>query len=187
MKTTTLLLFLICSCQAIAQSTNLNTATRTLQKKTRAVGLYANYGSSPIIGNQLGFSAYGGYFIANKLLLGLNGGYATDWSNTVEGHVSSWLTGPFIRYYLTSSRVTPFAEASYQFGQFMISSPYNMGQAGIRHSANTLSFTGGLGVRLTQAFRLELAYNYQADRFSPAPLVQRNWQGYPQAGLSAFF
>ncbi len=187
MKTTTLLLLLLCSCHAIAQTTDPKTATRNLQKRTRAAGIYTTYGSSALIGNQLGINGYGGYFIANKLLLGLNGEYATDWSSTVEGHVSSWLTGPFIRYYLTASRVSPFVEANYQFGQFMISTPYNMGPASNRHSANSLSLTGGLGIRLTQAFRLELAYKYQADRFSPAPLFQRSWLGYPQAGLSAFF
>jgi hypothetical protein len=209
MKTTALLFLLGLSCQVFAQSTNQSQgseywnapsrehmvkkakreAVGNLQKGSWGSGVYASYGPSTLVGiaKHLGFNAFGGYFIDNKLLIGFTGEAAKEWESGTEGQINSIMLGPMLRYYITSTRIAPFTEVYYQLGSFTIVTPYVTGKSSRRSSTSLLALTGGLSVRLYGSFRAEAAYKFQTDRLYPGPLSKKGWVGYPQAGVSAFF
>jgi hypothetical protein len=90
----------------------------------------------------------GGYYIADRLLIGLASSYTRELAEPVLNK-NVFSVGPLIRYQFISGRISPFTELSYQFGR--------------RHTSleQSLSFTPGLSIGLLAGLRLDLGYNFQ--------------------------
>ena len=153
----------------------LTNYSQSVSRGTWLVGLQAGYSKGILLGNNLTTQAYGGVFVANKVLAGL----AANWNQ--EGFRAiqdvSYSIGPMIRYHLTHSRLSPFIVASYQFGRHTVTGSV-LGQTTVNGqivmtSAISISGTGqpvnmyvrllGAGVSwsLSSTLRIEAVLNWQ--------------------------
>jgi hypothetical protein len=130
------------------------------------------------------FQGYGGYFVFDQVAVGLKGKYSRDYWFTTFPLIRSWLAGPMVRLYLTTSRIAPFVEGSYQVGELHFdlnstSIPY----PDLRRGIDVLSLGAGVSMRLNDQFRLELVGETQ--KFSNYP-ISRSAGIRPELGLTYF-
>lgn len=143
---------------------------RTFKKGYWLVGGRVSYFSERFSnGFDLSGQAQGGYFVADRLAVGLRGKYIRDYRSSSFPITRSWLIGPVVRYHLTSTRIAPFVEGAYQVGRVgfdgaATSFPYPT----IRETVRVLSLVGGLSVRLNPALRLDLAAETQQFSYYPS-------------------
>ncbi|QHV99407.1 hypothetical protein [Spirosoma endbachense] len=162
-----------------AQQTSSVSPPLPFRKGSWQVGLKDGYGGSPLLGHRNTVYLQAGYYIANRLLIGFGGSYgrevpdidqAIGLSIQDKGIVA---LGPLIRYQLSSGRLSPYTELSYQYG---------------RHNTRvekSLSFTPGLSVGLLAGLRIDLSYSFQfigsGGGFPDGPT------GQPQVGITYLF
>jgi len=95
-----------------------------------------------------------GYFIVDKFSVGLRPGfgYLNLKTDTYHNKTTSWVVGPFVRYYFlsTTNRTNLIAETSYQY--FSSSNG---------DSQNLLLFSAGPVIFLNQSVGVELTANYK--------------------------
>jgi hypothetical protein len=130
------------------------------------------------------FQGYGGYFIFDQVVIGLKGSYSRDYRFSTFPLIRSWLAGPMARLYVTTSRLAPFLEGSYQLGKlnFDLNStpiPY----PNVDRSIDVLTLGAGVSMRLSDQFRLELVG--QTQKFSNYPF-SRPGGIRPELGLTYF-
>lgn len=158
---------------------------RTFKQGSWLVGGRVGYFSERALnGFDLTVQGQGGYFVVNQLAIGVKGQYIRDFRNSVFPITRSWLIGPWIRYHISTSRVTPFFEGSYQIGRVNFdASATNLPFPAINRTIQVLSLSGGLSMRLNQNFRLDLAAETQ--QFSYYPINRRT--GFaPRLGLTYY-
>ncbi|GAB4052741.1 hypothetical protein [Spirosoma litoris] len=168
------------------------------------VGVQAGYSQGVWFGRNLTVHPYGGYFVANKLLLGVTGTISQEGFDQVREMINS--VGPMVRYQLTRTRISPFLTASCQIGQRTLSGSdsrtttqtqviggqvitstsgsYIFGD-GTPHLIYTRSMSAGLSMGVTRALRIDLALTSQDQAVSPGSKVDSYtilWQ--LQAGLN---
>ncbi|RIV18679.1 hypothetical protein DYU11_27300 [Fibrisoma montanum] len=134
--------------------------------------------------NRINAQLNAGYFVADKLLLGVSGLYTREWFG--KAGYQTLGAGPMVHWQITRTRVSPFVELSYQFERRTLTSPgVTRQEPGLQRSA---LFMPGLSIGLSPALRAELSYGFQynvrtlSDGFS-----SRRYKGYyihPQFGLS---
>ncbi|QMW05222.1 hypothetical protein [Spirosoma foliorum] len=204
-----LLLLLVCvSGYVRAQETpRLKTPVNYSQPFARGsglIGLQAGYSQGVWFGRNLTIHPYGGYFVANKLLLGVTGTISQEGFDRVREIINS--VGPMIRYQITRTRLSPFLTASCQIGQRTLSGADSRtttqtqvvgGQVitstsgsyvfsdGIPHLIYTRSMGAGLSMGVSRALWIDLAVTSQDQAVSPGSKIDSYtilWQ--LQAGLN---
>ncbi|MVM34273.1 hypothetical protein GO755_29855 [Spirosoma sp. HMF4905] len=154
-----------------AQKPVLANTKTTFSKGSWQIGLKDGYGSSPILGNRNTAQLTAGYYVANRLLIGLAGSYTRELSEYVINRNLVSL-GPLVRYQFISGRISPYAELSYQLG---------------RRGTNTeqlVSFTPGLSIGLLAGLRLDLSYNFQYSHLDLGYNLFGEASRQPQIGIS---
>ncbi len=110
---------------------------------------------------------YGGYFVANKVVVGLAATWGQESLGTAQDVALS--AGPMIRYQFTRSRFSPFIVGSYQFGKATISgvslrstAPGMVTRADRRDRSIQSGYVGlGMSIRVIAAYRLDLLLTWQ--------------------------
>lgn len=108
-----------------------------------------------------------GYFITNKLAIGLKPNVMYESVKTDNGRLSqnNSAVGPFVRYYFfpVDGRVNFFTEGSYALG---VSKSYGNGISNYDWSnqTNTFSIIGGPAIFLNSSVALELSFGYIRQR-----------------------
>jgi hypothetical protein len=115
----------------------------------------------------LNISGNVGYFITNKLAIGLKPNVSFESIKTDNGHLSQNVSaiGPFLRYYFFpfDGRVNFFTEVSYALG---VVKSYGNGVSNYDWSnqTNSFSFKGGPAIFLNSSVALELSLGYLSYR-----------------------
>ena len=167
------------------------------------VGLQAGHSSAQLIGKNLTAHVYGGYFVANKLLLGLQGTRIQE-GLTLPVYDVSYLVGPMLRCQLTRTRISPFIMASCQIGQRTLdqsepliatSTSVTVNSSGTHTSTSTSSFyivnpgthliysrsaSIGVSIGVITSLRIDVAVNWQ-DRVSDLGSKFPGYNGLYQA------
>ena len=136
----------------------------TFTKGTWLLGARGTYGRGLLLSKHADIQVRGGYFVLDQLVLGLNGEWFHDWNNDsfFSNKMNHWLAGPLVRYHLTSTRLSPFLEASYQMGLYNYQSKVGgFGPKGRRIWVSSWTLTPGLSARISQRLRADLVYNWQ--------------------------
>jgi len=198
MKTALLSCLLCLSFTTQAQSVIATPDSKPFARKTWLLGLQGGYSKANFLANNLTAQLYGGYFVTNKLLLGLSGTGLAEWTNTIV-HDNMLAIGPQIRYQLTQTRFSPFLAASYQFGRYTYSSieattsvtngstvaGMSIAQGHAALTVHSRSFTAGLSIGITRTLRADIGLKWQ-DIIRPSEVVKVGsnslWQ--PQLGVS---
>ncbi|GAB3955517.1 hypothetical protein GCM10028805_43290 [Spirosoma harenae] len=110
---------------------------------------------------------YGGYFVVNKLAIGLAASRGQESFGAAQDVALS--VGPMIRYQFTRTRLSPFVVGSYQFGQATVSglrskvSPSGTTAADdIQNRPIQSRYVGmGLSLRVIRACRLDVLLTWQ--------------------------
>lgn len=129
------------------------------------------------------FQAQASYYIVNRLSLGVGFTWSTEWSLRRPQEVSftDFMKGPLIRYQFTASKVSPFLEASYQFGR------RNTGPRSLldyfSSSVHSTLISGGMSIGLTPHLRADASYGLQFKTFGGRSITHH----YPQIGISYVF
>ncbi|RYC68609.1 hypothetical protein [Spirosoma sordidisoli] len=189
------LLGLCGSVQAQQPSKTGNAYTSAYAKGSWSVGVHAGYSKGLILENNSTAQLYAGYFIANRLLLGLGASGSQEWFRLVRSQ--TYTVGPMARYQLSRTRFSPFLTASYQFGgrslsgsesqtmtsvvnttggPLVITGTARIGGTGISRSVGIFSCGAGVSAGISSALRVDLALSYQ--QWLDQPLVQ------PQLGIN---
>lgn len=165
----TILLIVALSQQLIAQSITSDSAGTAFRKGSQQLTISYGYGRGNLLRNRSIIQIQAGYYIANRLMVGVAGSTMREWIG--ELHIDNkFSAGPFIRYQFTSSRLSPFAQLDYQLGNPTVDPT--------RHQA--LIFTPGVNLALFSQVRLEASYGLL--------FIPNNEQiGQPQLGATILF
>jgi hypothetical protein len=180
--------------QSFAQANNSEITPKPFARKIWQLGIQGGYSKAQFLANNLTTQFYGGYYVANKLMLGASASWSGEWTKRViETNLLS--VGPAIRYQFTQTRLSPFVAAAYRFGTYTFTSQdysSTSGNSGFRtYQNNTISgihsrsVSVGLTIGITSALRGEVVANWQ-DAARPSDAVKIGssnlWQA--QVGLS---
>lgn len=155
--------------QLIAQQLMLSNTATAFSKGSQQLTVNYGYGRGNLAANRSVTQIQAGYYVANRLLIGVAGSMMREWIG--EFHTNNkFSVGPFARYQFTSSRLSPFAQLAYQLG--------NPTTYPGRHQA--VVFTPGINLALFSQVRLEASYG-----FLFIPSVERI--GQPQLGATILF
>jgi len=134
--------------------------------------LYNDSGSNTKIReNSFYLSSKIGFFMLNNLAGGLNLGLSTSSSNssssTFNGYISEssssfFGVGPFLRYYVPTSRIFPFAEVSSLFGNRNYTTKTTGWSGEDKHSISNISGALGIAIMLGERSSLDLATSYNS-------------------------
>jgi hypothetical protein len=143
------------------------------------VGLKEGYGRGDLLRNRNSLQVHSGYYLVNRLLVGLNGTWSKEWVGDFNYHDLS--AGPYLRYHFTSTRISPFIDASYQIGQRKSGSGTTITYPKI--SMQTTQITPGINFGLINSLRLEISYGLQ---WAYLPNGTQSF-GQTQVGLTYLF
>ncbi|GAB4034675.1 hypothetical protein [Spirosoma gilvum] len=182
------------SIQAFAQNTQ--GVNRLFQKRTWLVGLQTafakgNLNTRNTTKNDLIFQAFGGYFVVDKLLIGLSGTYMQQ-QQPLSFQIITPTLGPIVRYQFTQTRVSPYLTASFQIGRGYTSGILQVdGPNGTKITPTyttgfptyTRSFGAGLSISAVSRFRVDAALHWQD--MVDTPNVRFGYGSYQaQAGIT---
>jgi post-segregation antitoxin (ccd killing protein) len=138
-----------------AQKTAFDNAQSKFATGSWQVGLKEGYGRGNLFKNRNGLHFHTGYYIVNNLLVGVGAVWSKEWFG--DYNLNDFTVGPFARYQFLNTRISPFMEASYQFGQQKQLAVQDRQSAAIRSTfINT-----GLSIRLVSQLRADLSYGLQ--------------------------
>lgn len=158
-----------------------------------------------LLGRNTAIHLQGGYFVSDKLLLGLNATWRTKTADPVR--LYSYMAGPQLRFQLTQTRVSPYIAASWQFGfkrdngeQTTVVTVYNttttppttvtavMTYRPVEGTKAIHSPMLGIGatIGIVPALRAEIAINWQKDFYYGARLFDST-PLQPHIGLNYVF
>lgn len=180
-----LLFLLLCTASftKAQERTQSHTSPTHLQGYTQGnwlIGLQAGYSKGLLLDRNLTTQAYGGYFVANNVLVGLSAVGSQEWHNSIRDR--SYFIGPMVRCQLTRTRFSPFLVASYQIGQrtllgvesqtitqvvstssgpVTVTSGSTIRGSGRPERLYSRSFGAGLSISLTALLRVDIALDWQ--------------------------
>ncbi|QHV97180.1 hypothetical protein [Spirosoma endbachense] len=203
MKTTLLLLLVSLSiasrAQPISQQVHTKPGVNPFTRKSWQIGIQGGYSKAEFISRNSTIQLYGGYFVANKLSMGLSGTWVAEWTRNVL-HENTLTIGPAIRYQLTQTRISPFLAASYQIGArtltianvtvnpaavvTVITTPtgsyttisgsnFTYSSSNKPTAIHSRSLTAGISVGVVSSMRVDVALNWQGNAFPAYPEVKR--------------
>jgi hypothetical protein len=127
---------------------------QNFQKGTWLIGLQSAYRlqSDDFFKHGAFVKAYGGYFISNKLLVGLTGTRSLQRA-PISFKSTTYTVGPLLRYQLTQTRVSPYLMTSFQIGQRKSSGDWqfdnpNVGVINYSVQDRSLRYSRSLGMGL---------------------------------------
>jgi hypothetical protein len=142
-----LCLFLTIPRQLIAQKLTSSSPTTAFSKGSQQLTLSYGYGRGNLARNRSVTQIQAGYYVANRLLIGVAGSMMREWIGDLHTD-NSFSAGLFVRYQFTSRRLSPFAQLAYQLGNPIVDPT--------RHQAVVL--TPGVNWALFSQIRLEASY-----------------------------
>ncbi len=163
--------------QEIVQHKLARDYAQSYAKGSWLIGLQAGYSKGLLLENNLSTQLYSGYFVTNKLLLGLSGSASQEGFKRVKELAFS--IGPTVRFQLTRTRFSPFLAASYQFGQLIatgaesqetteiingqtvVVSGFRIQSSGMPQRMFSRSFAAGLSMGITPLLHVDLVLNWQ--------------------------
>ena len=155
--------------QLIAQQVTSSNTSTAFSKGSQQLTASYGYGQGNLAKNRSVTQIQAGYYVANRLLIGVVGSMMREWIG--EFHTDNkFSVGPLVRYQFTSSRLSPFAQLAYQLG--------NPTVAPTQHQA--VIFTPGVNLALFSQVRIEASYGFL---FIP----NRERIGQPQLGAAILF
>ncbi|UFH52816.1 hypothetical protein [Spirosoma sp. KNUC1025] len=174
----TLLVYLVCHCwlcQAQNQpqlSTPFN-SPKPFNRKDWLFGFQVGYSKNSYLHERYSATqAYGGYFVANKLALGLSASWSRE--SFIAAHDATFSVGPLLRYQFTRSRVSPFIVGAYQWGQATVSSTNTKTFPMAENQRSIQSGYAGLGtsIRVVAEWRVDLLLTWQDKPAAPESGIQ---------------
>ena len=127
--------------------------------------------------------AQAGYYVVDGLLVGIGFSWSREWSpdRPIQESFTDFMKGPLIRYQFTNSRVSPFLEASYQFGRR--NTDLRTILDFISSSAHSTLLNTGVSIGLTSFLRVDASYGVQFKTFVNQSFINT----YPQVGVNYVF
>lgn len=127
--------------------------------------------------------AQAGYYVVNRLLLGVGFTWSSEWSpqRADAESFTDFMKGPLLRYQFTNSKVSPFLAASYQFGTRSTGPRSLLDYAG--SSVHSTLLSGGINIGLTSRLRVDASYGVQFKTFINQSIIHH----YPQIGINYVF
>ncbi|HEU4469907.1 MAG TPA: outer membrane beta-barrel protein [Flavisolibacter sp.] len=124
----------------------------------------SKYGDSDDRVNQINLSPNAGYFFINQLAAGLRvdlNSTKQDFGN-VESTNSTFLVGPFVRYYIlpASHKTNVFADAGFGFG----SDKTKTNNVSVSYNTTAISLKTGVAFFLTPATALEFGLGFNSSK-----------------------
>lgn len=134
-----------------------------------------------LIGTRNTLQLHAGYYLIDKLVVGLSTMWAREGSKSFTGpSVFQDITaGPYLRYQFTRTRLSPFVDASYQIGLRIAGEGFASGNQAV----NIGCISPGLSIGVTRSLRVELNYHFQWLNAG----YRAEYIGQPQAGLTYLF
>lgn len=165
--------------QAYAQTLTSNQSPTTFHAGRWQLGIKEGYGQGCLLKNRNSFQLHAGYFLINKLAVGLNATWSKEWVGDFGYNDLS--SGPYIRYQFTNSWISPFLEASYQVGERSSDDVPGVSYSSL--SIQSTQINSGLSLGLLESLRLDLSYRLEWIYLSGRP------QGFnhPQVGITYLF
>ena len=142
---------------AYAQSTSPELVKKSFTRGQWQLGLKDGYGRGDLLRNHNNFQVHTGYYLADKLLVGLGANWSKEWEGDFK--FNDFTVGPLARYQFTRTRVSPFIEASYQFGRRSTGS--NSGISYPSVSIKSAFITPGLSIGVASSLRVDISYGFQ--------------------------
>lgn len=171
-----LLVCLVLEGQAVHAQTGSPTRVKSALTSGRwQMGLKDGYGQGDLLKHYNSLQAHAGYYVIDKLLIGIGAGWSNMWSGSIAFH--DLTGGPLIRYQLMRARFSPFLEASYQFGQRRANPEW---QASYPSASVQKAFISpGLSIAVMPSLRVDISYGFQR-------LINgyTDPNGYPQLGVN---
>ncbi|MFD2935201.1 hypothetical protein [Spirosoma flavum] len=162
-------LFVTIPPQTIAQQLTLSSSRTAFGKGSEQLTVTYGYGRGSLAENRSVIQIQAGYYVANRLLIGVAGSMMRKWIGELHTD-NKFSAGPLVRYQFTSSRLSPFAQLAYQLGNPTLDPT--------RHQA--VMFTPGVNLALLSQVRIEASYGFL---FIPS----RERIGQPQLGATILF
>lgn len=163
----------LCTQPTFAQKSAFDHSQSKFAAGSWQFGVKGGYGKGNLVRDRSGLHLHSGYYVANKLMVGLGAAWSREWTEQVS--VNDLSAGPFARYQFTTTRCSPFVEASYQFGQRSSTYP---GSVDTTIQAGYIS--PGLSIRLFNQLRADISYSIQ---FSPRSSYTESF-GQAQIGFT---
>jgi hypothetical protein len=213
MKITLLLLLVALSfagqAQTVSQQGNKQASVNPFTRKSWQIGIQGGYSKAEFISRNSTIQLYGGYFVANKLLVGLSGTWVGEWTRNFL-HENTLTIGPAIRYQLTQTRISPFLAASYQIGARTLTianvtvnpaavvtvvttptgsystisgSNFSYSSSNKPTAIHSRSLTAGISIGVVSSMRVDVALNWHDNAFPAYPELKRGFFQY-QFGLN---
>ena len=107
-----------------------------------------------------------GYFVADNLVLGLDFDINYSRSKRQDSDViykyTLFTTGPFIRYYIPTPKLLPFAEINYSIGSYVYKWTDGTGDGGDKNQVQQFGFGVGMGFPLGEKVSFDTLIGYQS-------------------------
>lgn len=140
---------------------NMNLGWGTYKTKSDSEGnTYSSKGFSLNLTPRLG------YFVASNLVVGIDFGILNSKYTSDDGdYISKWsqfTTGPFLRYYIPTQKLLPYAEANYGIGSSKHGSESGGSEQVSKYHNQLFGFGIGLGVPLGEKVTFDTLLGYQS-------------------------
>ena len=150
----------------VAQPDTLTHSKTAFSKGSKQVTASYGYGQGNLLQNRNVIGIQAGYYLANRLMVGVAGSLMREWIDNLNSG-NKFSAGPVVRYQFTASRLSPFAQLSYQLGNPVLGLP----------NRQAVFVTPGVNLALLAQVRLEASYSLL---FIPSS----EWIGQPQIGAT---
>jgi hypothetical protein len=134
----------------------------SVKQKSNAAG-YVEPAAEKI--TTLNFLPKFGYFVCNNLAIGLDVCIASFVENPGGGEkftMTSLGFGPFVRYYISGSKVMPFFEVNSIFGSINVKDEYQSTSSSNKSSMSSIGGGAGLAVKLGDKVTFDLMAGYNS-------------------------
>lgn len=162
--------------QSSAQQVTPPLRPANFRKGSWQVGVRDGYQGGLLIGNRNTLQGQAGYYLINQLAVGLSGTWAREGVRTAAFH--DLTVGPYARFQITPTRLSPFVDLSYQVGRRISGNETAFTFSSL--SLSSAQVSPGISVGVTPYLRAELSYHFQW-------LSVDNWSAYigqPQLGVT---
>ncbi|MBN8822836.1 MULTISPECIES: hypothetical protein [unclassified Spirosoma] len=162
--------------QAFAQKQASPQTPTPFQTGSWQMGVKEGYTQGNLLKNRNSLQVHGSYFLVKQLAVGIAASWSREWVG--DFGYTDLSVGPYARYQFTKTRLSPFLEASYQFGKRRANEVSGMSYASLAIQSTQL--TPGISISLLKPLRLDLSYRFEWVDLST------NIQafGLPQVGLT---
>lgn len=117
----------------------------------------------------LNFAPKAGYFLIDNLALGVDFNLTSSFNKTTNTEYKSRTTiisaGPFVRYYIPTKKVLPFAEAMYSFGSAISSSEWEEDETSVKYSVQLYSLGIGVAIPFGEKVSFDALVGYHSTTY----------------------